>query len=215
MKGSEAVRAARRREADALAAADELRAELNQVREDHRKVVLDLEVEIRRLRSEHAHEAAQLAQREVERRIEEAGEERRRRGFSDDLAGDHQYKQDRFAYNACRYLSMTEGQPPHAVLPRVMTWLLNEDYYGPISRVNLLVKCGLPPDGWVAKWMGVHKHLNGRRAKNRYKQERPIAYSLDRAWREQFDAIHPDYKPEWYPKMVYLGMEVVDDVSDE
>lgn len=214
MKGKKAVHAARQRESAAATKSSELDSALKRERAARSAEVKRLQDEISRLRVEHIHEAGRIAAREVKRLMAKAEEERRKRGLSDVIAGDLLYQKDKFVLNACRYLSMVEGKAPMVVIPRVMAWMLDDDFVGFLGDTNLLVKCGLPHDGWVARQLKHYKFDLRRIAQRNALEGSHSAVSLDRAEREKFEAIHSDYNPKWYPRVEYSGI-VLEDDSDE
>lgn len=217
MKGRDAVRSARRREAEAREEVEQLRAEIKQMESDHRKTVVDLESKIRRLRVEAHKEAGKIAAKTVQQKLAEAKEERRKRGFSDELAIDLMYQKDKFVRNACRYISMTKGFNPRHALTIVCTWMTDDDCYGLVDSVDLMIKLGLPRDGWVHRMLKRDKHLSRTLRKQNLKRDDPPAISLDRAEREGHEDIHPEYTKKghlWYSKVEYGGIEVVEDADD-
>lgn len=210
MKGKYAARSENRRVTEATSEIAELRAVIKREREESRTQILALEAEVRRLRADHLAEASRIAADEVRRRISQAEEERKSRGMSDDIALDLMYQKDRFIFNACRYLSMTKGESPLVVLPTVLSWCTDDDVYG-ITGLGFLVKLGVPKDGWVARmWQQVSTaYKNGTR--RRMRAGTPLAISLDQAEQEGHSDIHPKYNPQWYPRVRYQGIELVDE----
>ena len=216
MKGREAVRAANRRTAEAKEEADALRAELAKERADRKAEADALRSEVKRLKAEHMAEASRLAAEEVTRRIAQVEEEQRASGFSYAMAKNAMYAKDKFVLNACKYVSMTTGKPPETALEMVMTWMTDEDFYG-FQSPDLIVKLGLPSDGWVGLFLRRNKHDMRRQARNNAKRGNAAALSLSRAEHEGHADIHPHYDRRWYPEMVYELMRLVDDEqpSDE
>lgn len=210
MKGKYAARSDNRRAAESASEANELRATLKREREENRAQVLALEAEVRRLRADHLAEASRIATEEVHRRIAEAEQERKSRGMSDDIAMDLMYQKDRFIMNACRYLSMTKGESPLVVLPTVLTWCTDDDVYG-ITGLDFLVKLGVPKDGWVARMWQQVKTAYTKGTRRRMRAGTPLAITLDQAEQEGHSDIHPKYNPQWYPKVRYRGIELVDE----
>lgn len=210
MRGKEAVRAANRRTSEARAEAEGLRAELAQERAERRQETHALRAEIKRLKADHMAEASRLAAEEVTRRLAEIEAERNARGFSDTLTKNALYLKDKFVLNACRYISMTKGARPLQALEMVMTWMTDEDFYG-FESPDMIVKLGLPSDGWVASFLRENKQGVRRIARNRIRADRPAAVALDRALQEEHPDIHPSYRPHWYPEVDYRTAELVDD----
>lgn len=210
MKGREAVRAANRRTNGANAAAEQLRAELAAAQADHKWEADGLRAEIKQMKANHMAEASCLAAEEVQRRLAQIEEQRRARGLSDDVARNMLYLKDKFVLNACKYISMTTGEKPLTALSMVMTWMTDEDFYG-FEKPEMIVKLGLPMDGWVAVFLRHYKHDLKRVARNRRKHGNAAAVTLEKAEREDHPDIHPDYNPRWYPVVDYSEMELVDD----
>lgn len=210
MKGREAVRAANRRTAEAMAEAEALRAELAQERAGRKEETTALRSEVKRLKADHMAEASRLAGEEVRRRIAQVEEEQRASGFSYAMAKNAMYLKDKFVLNACKYISMTTGKRPLHALEMVMTWMTDEDFAG-FGRADVIVKLGLPSDGWVARFLRDNKHGLKRIARNYVKNGDVAAISLARAEREGHKDIHPDYNPRWYPQIDYAVMQVIDD----
>ncbi|MFF9118345.1 hypothetical protein ACF09Y_22545 [Streptomyces massasporeus] len=210
MKGREAARAANRRTAEAQAEAEGLRGDLARERADRKAETDALRTEIKRLKAGHIAEASRLAAEEVTRRLAQVEAERRARGLSDDITVNNLYLKDKFVLNACRYISMTTGQKPLNALAMVMTWMTNEDFYG-FKNPEVIVKLGLPSDGWVARTLRHYKHDLKRVTSKRIKNGDAWAISLDHAYEEGHPGIHPDYKPDWYPNAIYQGFELVDE----
>lgn len=210
MKGREAVRAANRRTAEAKAGADALRAELAMERSDRKAEVDGLRAEVKRLKADHMAEASRLAAEEVARRIAQVEEEQRASGFSYAMAKNAMYLKDKFVLNACKYISMTTGVRPGHALHLVMTWMTDEDFRG-FDRADLIVKLGLPSDGWAARYVLERKHDLKRIARSNAKNGKFAAVSLERAEREGHKDIHPDYNARWYPQIDYRTLEIADD----
>lgn len=210
MKGREAVRAANRRTTEAATEAEKLRAELAEMRATHRREAADLRTEIKRLAADHIAEASRLAGEEVTRRLAQVEAERRARGLSDDIAINLIYQKDKFVLNACKYISMTTGQGPLSALSKVMTWMTDEDFYG-FEKPELIAKLGLPPDGWVARYLRQNKHDLRRIARKRIKNDQAAAISLARAEQEGHPDIHADYNPRWFPEVIYPEVELIDE----
>lgn len=210
MKGKYAARSENRRVTEATSEIAELRAVIKREREESRAQVIALEAEVRRLRSDHLAEASRIAADEVHRRIAEAEEERKGRGMSDDIALDLMYQKDRFIFNACRYLSMTKGSNPIEALAIVLTWCTDDDIYG-IANLDFLLKLGVPRDGWVARTWQQVREAHARPTRRRIRAGTPLAVSLDRAEQEGHSDIHPKYDPQWYPRVRYQGIELVDE----
>lgn len=213
MRGKEAARSANRRHAEAVASAEELRGRLQRLESAYQKRIVDLETEIRRLRTEHRAEASRIAAEEVHRRMAEAERERRARGLSDDVAMNLMLKKDKFVMNACRYLSMKEGLPPRAVLPRVMAWMTDKDFYG-FDNAQMLVELGVDANGWLVRNIRADKHWERMLASRNRRKGKPEAFSLDYAedHRDDFE-IHPNYNPSWYPRVEHGGIVLVDDIE--
>lgn len=210
MKGREAVRAANRRTAEAVAEAERLRTELAQERAERKEEATALRAEVKRLKANHMAEASRLAAEEVVRRIAQVEEEQRASGFSYAMAKNAMYAKDKFVLNACKYVSMTTGKRPLGALNLVMTWMTSEDFSG-FGKADLVVKLGLPSDGWVAGFLRMHKHDLKRIARNYARNGEVAAVSLERAEREGHPDIHPDYNPRWYPDITYELMQLADD----
>lgn len=207
MRGKKAAQAANRRTREATTTLESLRALLAQERVDHKREVADLRTEVQRLRTD----ASKIAQAELERTLKRIEEERRMRGLSDDIVIDLMYQKDKFVMNACRYISMSTGRRPLDALPMVMTWMSGEDFVGVFNAVNLLAKYGLPRDGWVARALKANKHVLKPIARHNLASGTPASISLDRAEREGHPSIHPDYDPQWYPRVEYAGLVLTDD----
>jgi hypothetical protein len=210
VKGREAVRAANRRTAEAKEEADALRSELAKERADRKAETDALRSEVKRLKAEHMAEASRLAAEEVTRRIAQVEEEQRASGFSYAMAKNAMYLKDKFVLNACKYISMTTGKRPLHALEMVMTWMTDEDFAG-FGRADLIVKLGLPSDGWVAMFIRENKHDLKRIARSYAKNGDVAAISLARAESEGHKDIHPNYNPRWYPQIDYAVMQLVDD----
>lgn len=214
MKGKEAARAAARRAADLGTTVGQLNERLRlQASRSHARIA-DLEAEVIRLRSEMRAEAARLAAEEVERRSEEARKARNAQGMSDDMAVMMLLQKDKFVMNACRYLSMTLGQSPRNVLPLVMTWMTDKEWYG-FGSVDLLVELGLPADGWVARTIKINKFDEKGIYRANRRAGTPLAVPLDHAEENGFEQIHSNYRASWYPKVVHGGIELTDAPKDE
>jgi hypothetical protein len=211
-RGREAARAANRRTEQAKAESEALRAELKAKREEHKKAVDELMTEVRRLKINQMSEASRLAAEEVQRIVAEQEEEKKRLGLSTDVAMNSLYLKDKFVYNACRYLSMTRGEPPLQALSKVMTWMTDEDFYG-FEKPELIAKLGLPADGWVARYLRHYKHDLKRINRLRRRDGAPAAVSLDHAIAEGNEGIHRNFNPRWYPELDYsrVGIQLVDD----
>lgn len=210
MKGREAVRAANRRTAEVTAEAEALRAELAQERAERKGEATALRSEVKRLKADHMAEASRLAGEEVRRRIAQVEEEQRASGFSYVMAKNAMYLKDKFVLNACKYISMTTGKRPLSALNMVMTWMTDEDFVG-FGRADMIVKLGLPSDGWVAMFIRDNKHDLKRIARNYAKNGDVAAISLAHAERKGHEDIHPSYSPRWYPEIDYAVMQLVDD----
>ncbi|MEU3432395.1 hypothetical protein [Streptomyces sp. NPDC006863] len=210
MKGREAVRTANRRTADAKAESDALRAELAKERAERKAEVGALHMEVKRLKADHMAEASRLAATEVARRIAQVEEEQRASGFSYAMAKNAMYLKDKFVLNACKYVSMTTGQRPLGALNMVMTWMTDEDFRG-FGDADLVVKLGLPSDGWMGSFLREYKHDLKRIARSYAKSGDVAAVSLERAVREGYKGIHPDFKAHWYPEVTYPRMEFIDE----
>ena len=210
MKGREAVRAANRRTEEARADAEQLRTELAKERADRKAEEAALQSEVKRLRADHMAEASRLAGEEVRRRIAQVEEEQRASGFSYTMAKNAMYLKDKFVLNACKYVSMTTGNRPLGALEMVMTWMTDEDFVG-FGRADIIVKLGLPSDGWVAMFIRENKHGLKRISRAYARDGEVAAVSLARAEREGHKGIHPDYNPRWYPEIDYAVMQLVDD----
>lgn len=202
MRGKKAAQAANRRAKEATTTLEGLQALLAEERAAHKRKVKELRDEIQQLRTD----ASRIAQAEVERILKRIEDERRKRGMSDDIAADLMYQKDKFVLNACRYISMTTGRRPLGALSMVMTWMLDDDFVGVLNGVSLLVKCGLPVDGWVARMLKTNKHILKPIARRNLATGEHEAISLDRAEREGHSAIHRDYDPRWYPRVEYKGI---------
>jgi hypothetical protein len=196
MKGREAARAARRREQSALAELGTVRAELAQERSRHDEEEQHSKTELAKLHGEIVREARRLADREVDRRLAEAEEERRRRGVSEELVQGFMTRQDKFVMNACRYLSMTRGWSPLDAMNVVWTWYTEEDGYGAGGNPVLMATLGLPRDGWVA-WLLQHRITPRsalKAARTRRQLGEPTAITLEHAEEQGHRDIHPDYR---------------------
>ena len=207
MRGKKGAQAANRRAKETATALEELQSRLAEERAAHQQEVIDLRGEIKRLRTD----ASRIAQAEVERTLKRIEDERRKRGISDNIAGDLLYQKDKFVMNACRYISMSSGRRPVGALSMVMTWMLDDDFVGVLNGVNLLVRCGLPHDGWVARTLKTNKHVLKSIARRNIVHGLHEAISLDRAEREGHPEIHPDYDPQWYPRAEYGRIVLTDD----
>lgn len=210
MKGKEAARSANRRTAEVAATADELRERLRRQESTYQRRIVELESEVRTLRNEHRAEASRIATAEVRRRMAQVEEERRQRGLSDDITINLCYQKDKFIMNACRYLSMTLGKPPRMVLPLVMTWCTDEDFFG-FTGVDRLLKIGVAVDGWLARQLKANKHYERIWRAENVANGQAEAMTLDRAEREGHKDIHPGYKPSWYPRFEHPEIELTDD----
>ena len=215
MKGKYATRSENRRSADLAALVDQLQSRLQKQDASYQKRIVELEQEVRRLRSDHRAEASKLADAEVHRRMEEAEEQRRKRGLSDDITYGLMYAKDKFIRNACRYLSMKTGYPVRGVLPMVMTWATDKDFFG-FDRIDLMVELGVPLDGWLARRIRGGKNWEKVFVARNRKSGHAEAFTLDyvEAHREMFD-VHPDYDPTWYPAIEYGGIELDGEIDEK
>lgn len=211
MKGREAALAAGRREREARAELEQVRAELAEERSRHHAEEEDLKGELRKVRGQILNEARRLADEEVTKRIAEADEERKMRGVTDDVMEFMRTKQDRIIMNACRYISMTTGKGPLDALDMVWTWLTDEDSYG-ITRHKLLI-LGLPEGGWVRYQLSRMTRIHDRNAARCRAEGNPTAVTLDHAEDKQHPDIHPSYS-KWrrhYYADYRNTIELVDD----
>lgn len=211
-RGREAARAANRRTEEARTEVQQLREELAAERRQRKVEADELRAEIKRLHADQVGAASRMAADEVARRMAQLEEERRQKGFSDEVVKTMLYLKDKFVLNACRYISMTTGERPLGALSMVMTWMTDEDFYG-FENVEVIAKLGLPTDGWVARYLRQNRHDLRRIARARARDGRPAAVTLDHAVAEGHSRIHPDYNPRWYPDMRYARVEVVDHVA--
>lgn len=204
-RGREAARAATRRAQEAEADAQQARDELAAERAERKTEVGAFRDEIKQLKSDRLAEAASMAATEVTRQLAQAEAERRAKGMSDDIARNLLYLKDKFTYNACRYLSMTTGAKPQHALELVMTWMTDEDFYG-FTGPDVLVKLGLPNDGWVARFLRENRHGLRRIRRLRLRNGDPAAVNLDRALADGNANIHPAFDPRWYPPVEYRAV---------
>lgn len=215
MRGKAATQNANRRTNEALERVAELERELRQVRQAAKREADALRLDLARARRDIAVEAGRLATEEIKRQQTIARTDARHAKMSAEISRALMYQKDRFIMNACRYLSMTRGEPPLDVIPMVMAWCTDEDFYGfGNDPVKWITRIGVPGDGWTARTVSrilkpVERDLT-RRARS---SGTPDAWSLDAVEDrpEEFsDRVHPKYKPKWYPRVKHQGIEVVD-----
>jgi hypothetical protein len=218
-RGKAAARSANRRATAVGERVAELESELKEAQRAHRAQVQQLRTELTQARSEVTRQAEVLAQAELARvrgEVDAANDQCR---VGEKLLWNTTLKQDRLIRNACRYLSMKSGRHPLDVLPLVITWLTDEDFYiedyG--DPAALLVKLGVDRSGWVAHILlrRVDTVLTKYDTKSRELASRervPTAWSLDHVEDHPEDfSIHEKYKPKWYPRLKYGGVSVYQD----
>lgn len=223
MKGKAAVQNANRRTTEALDRAAALERELTEVKATAKREADQLRVDIARLRRDITVEAGRIAADEVERQRRQAERETASAGMSMEVARHLMYQKDKFIMNACRYVSMRDGRPPMDVLPMVLAWCTDENFYGfGQDPVKWLTKIGVSPDGWTASLLTqtlIH-NLERKFTRDRRRDAHPLAWSLDAVDDEvdagtgRFPQVHPKYKTKWYPRAKYAGIEVVGEDAD-
>jgi hypothetical protein len=217
VKGREAVRAAGRRTQEAIAEAEQARADLAAERADHKEETDALRAEIKKLKANQIAEAGRLAAEEVSRRLAEKEEERRRRGISDDIAKNSLYLKDKFVRNVCKHISMTTGISPVWALQVVLPWMTDEDNRVAYDHAKMLVKLGLPSDGWVGAMLRSERFYLRNKSRSLAREGRIVSVPLERAEEEgnwMGNEIHPKYEPRWYPHVEYGSViELVDDLD--
>jgi hypothetical protein len=200
-KGREAVRAARRRQAEAGSEAARLKAEMAGEREAHRIEVADLRAQITELRADVWHKASEMSVELTRDRLEEIEKARRAQGLSDDITVWLCWQKDRLIRNACKYISMTSGTDPYTAIAMVLTWCTDKDIRSLLrDDMEWFIELGVPPDGWVAGRIKRDKRWQ------KTEQTRSSAVSLDHAIEQDHPKIHPDYKKygaKWYPSVNY------------
>ena len=194
-RGKEAVQAANRRAADAettLAVAKErLAAERVEIHAENER----LKLEVQRLNREADSIAAERADAQVRQRLEELENERHRRGLTEEVVVYLARAKDFLIRNACKYVSMTTGEPPDIALPMVLAWMTERTIHEVSENEDFLLSLGLPLDGWVAS---ESKQIKRRQDYGRRGPKGVAAISLTDAEQELDPRIHPDYQTRWY-----------------
>lgn len=203
MKGKYAARSSNRSMETLERENASLRSEIESLRAAKAEVEDRLSLEISRLRVDLLAEAAKLAAPEVARRLTEVAEEHRKLGVSVEGMRSFMKRMDRFAFNACRYVSMITGEPPVIAMDSVLTWITGEDQYQIVDVDNWLLGHGLPSDGFIAWAIGALGIPGGEKkfAARRYaKNLGRLAVTLDEveANRGDYPMVHPKYDPRWY-----------------
>ncbi|MFC4328371.1 hypothetical protein ACFPC0_11085 [Streptomyces andamanensis] len=195
MKGKQAAAAARRREAEAVEAAEKLRQEKADQRARYEEENKRLREELARARNEMSGRAAELAQAEIERVLKEKERERAFRGLSDDLVEALADKKDTLIYQACWYLSFRNGVPPIAALRHVIMWMTKTSYEAQYT-VDWLVGEGLPREGWAATLLRQHQYAEPAVVKGRGGV--PLLAPVEVEDLMTHPEVHPKYRPGWW-----------------
>lgn len=203
-KGKYASRAVNRVDSALAAENAALRAELSSLREASSAIEDRLRLEVGRLRADILAEASRLAAPELERRLAEVAEENRKVGLTVEGMRSFMATMDRFAMNACRYVSMVTGNPPGVAIDSVLTWITGEDYRQVVDVDDWLFARGLPSKGFMGEAMrGLAVKGNDKFARKRYRKNLgTLAVSLDNVEKNRDEyPVHPDYRPEWYGRV--------------
>ena len=194
MKGKAAAQNANRRANEAGTAVEVMKAQLKEQERLHREEVNRLKSEIRILRNDMNRFAGEAAAGMQEQINTSRGDARKALGGTYGALK----MADRFAFNACRYISMTKGYTPASALGMVLTWVTELDTQETIfqtgSRESFLLRAGIAPNGWVAKVIRDERFWMGKLAR----RGETAGITLDRALAEGHRDIHPRYQDWWY-----------------
>lgn len=205
MKGKEAVRSARRREAEAQGKAESLKTQLSKQKREYEGQVTKLKAELAGLRGSLQATATSLAEEEIVKAQRERDTALARCNEYEETLADLAEKKDLLAFNACKYLSMVHGHLPMGVIRTVITWMTGESYRGSISS-DFLVEQGLPAEGWVVTTWKRSQYAERSYKKMVESGEVPEMQSVDDLEQYRVSEIHPKYRKHWYqdarPKLV-------------
>lgn len=204
-RGKCAAQAANRRARAVEDRYQEIQAELKAARDLHAAEKSDLQAKLVELSSEIKDLAGEMAARDIARMSARLDEADRNVAIAGELTRGSMEKMDKLMLNACRYLSMTKGEKPLAVLPLVVAWATDEDVYGLADEPSkILVHLGVRHDGWVSQCLKtLARNMEQRNEPKRRENGTPLAWKLDHAESnsEDFSQIHPDYRTSWYPRV--------------
>lgn len=198
-RGKQAAKSANRRAQAAQAKTGEVKERLTKEREEKDAHIKELREEINRLKNSHRTEAERLAAEEVARLREEMLELTRQRSAAAELVRQAAKSKEYLVFNACRYISMTQGIGPGEAFTLVATWITGENFNGVRDAESFLTENMLPSDGWLAQNMRRDAHWDHIISKSKM-MATPSAMSLDAAEEQGNESIHPDYRAIWYEK---------------
>lgn len=197
-RGKYAARSENRTSAELQAEVARLTAELKSAKESASETEDRLKLEIGYLRTNILAEASKLAAPEIKNHIDRVNEEHKKAGVSVEGMRVFMGKMDRFAFNACRYLSMTTGNSPSIVMDQVLTWITDKETPTVVNVDSFLVSNGLPRRGWMSwamEWGFKSQRKQHARAV-RSSGMAPLDYVEENP--DKFPQVHPDYDPRWY-----------------
>lgn len=189
-RGREAARAAQRRAAEAAEKLGTAQKQADETRERAQEENQKLREEIAALHREMEQRAGQLAGQELaaaRAATHTAGQQRAAAVEQLKEALDHR---DHLVREACRYVSMTTGQPPMAALAVVSTWITGKRPQFKLPPAGILASLGLPAAGWAAHTL-THAGRAARIAATN-------VISLDEAEDSGGTHVHTAYRSDWY-----------------